>query len=115
MRSGTRDRAYGHVFAFHGCAVDNTKSNIPLAADIPLFTEILQKAGYEVAILGKVHTRNGVEERNWDYYFGHNNPGNDYANPFFKEGRKGKVGPQKQYHSGISRRSDDGSCDLVDR
>jgi arylsulfatase A-like enzyme len=41
---------------------------------------------------------NGVEERYWDYYFGHNNPGNDYANPFFKEGRKGKVGPEKQYH-----------------
>ncbi len=78
-------------------ALDNTKGRIPMAADIPLFTEILQKEGYEVAILGKVHTRNGVEERNWDYYFGHNNPGNDYANPLFKEGRKGQVGPQKQY------------------
>lgn len=78
-------------------ALDNTKSRVPLASDIPLFTEILQKEGYEVAILGKVHTRNGVEERNWDYYFGHNNPGNDYANPLFKEGRKGVVGPQQQY------------------
>lgn len=80
-------------------ALDNTKAHIPLPADIPLFTEILQKEGYEVAILGKVHTRNGVEERNWDYYFGHNSPGNDYANPFFKEGRKGKIGPQKQYEA----------------
>lgn len=80
-------------------ALDNTKGQVPLAADIPLFTEILQKEGYEVAILGKVHTRNGVEERNWDYYFGHNNPGNDYANPLFKEGRKGTVGPQKQYNA----------------
>ena len=80
-------------------ALDNTKAHIPLASDIPLFTEILQKEGYEVAILGKVHTRNGVEERNWDYYFGHNDPGNDYANPLFKEGRKGKVGPQKQYEA----------------
>ncbi|RZU41291.1 sulfatase family protein [Edaphobacter modestus] len=78
-------------------ALDNKNGNIPLASDIPLFTEILQKEGYEVAVLGKVHTRNGVEERNWDYYFGHNNPGNDYANPLFKEGRKGKVGPQKRY------------------
>ncbi len=78
-------------------ALDNTKSHIPMAADIPLFTEILQKAGYEVAILGKIHTRNGVEERNWDYYFGHNDPSNDYANPLFKEGRKGQVGPQKRY------------------
>lgn len=78
-------------------ALDNTKSHTPLPADIPLFTEILQKEGYEVAIVGKVHTRNGVEERNWDYYFGHNSPGNDYENPIFKEGRKGKVQPQKQY------------------
>ncbi|MDE1176032.1 MAG: sulfatase-like hydrolase/transferase [Edaphobacter sp.] len=80
-------------------ALDNTKGHIPLAADIPLFTEILQKEGYEVAILGKVHTRNGVEERNWDYYFGHNSPGNDYANPLFKEGHKGQIGPQKQYQA----------------
>lgn len=80
-------------------ALDNNKGRIPLAADIPLFTEILQKEGYEVAILGKVHTRNGVEERNWDYYFGHNNPGNDYANPLFKEGRKGQIGAQKQYQA----------------
>lgn len=78
-------------------ALDNTKARIPLAADIPLFTEILKKEGYEVAIVGKVHTRNGVEERNWDYYFGHNSPGNDYENPLFKEGRKGEIGPQKQY------------------
>ena len=80
-------------------ALDNTKGHIPMAKDIPLFTEILQKEGYEVAILGKIHTRNGVEERNWDYYFGHNDPGNDYANPLFKEGRKGQIGPQKQYES----------------
>ncbi len=49
-------------------ALSNEKSNIPLPSDIPLFTDILREAGYEVAILGKVHTRNGVEERNWDYY-----------------------------------------------
>ncbi len=78
-------------------ALDNTKGHTPLPEDIPLFTELLQKEGYEVAIVGKVHTRNGVEERNWDYYFGHNNPSNDYENPLFKEGRKGKVGPQVQY------------------
>ncbi len=80
-------------------ALDNTGAHKPLAKDIPLFTEILHEAGYEVAILGKVHTRNGVEERNWDYYFGHNSPSNNYANPFFKEGRKGKIGEEKQYFS----------------
>jgi arylsulfatase A-like enzyme len=79
-------------------ALDNTGLRNPLPKDIPLFTELLRDAGYEVAILGKVHIRNGVEDRYWDYYFGHNSPGNDYANPFFKEGRKGKFGEKKQYN-----------------
>lgn len=80
-------------------ALSNEHLNVPLPSDIPLFTDILRGAGYEVAILGKVHIGNGVEERYWDYYFGHNDPGNNYVNPFFKEGRKGKVGPEKQYHN----------------
>lgn len=80
-------------------ALSNEHLNVPLPSDIPLFTDLLREAGYEVAILGKVHVRNGVEERYWDYYFGHNDPGNNYANPFFKEGRRGKIGPQKQYHN----------------
>lgn len=80
-------------------ALSNQHNNVPLPSDIPLFTDLLHEAGYEVAIVGKVHVRNGVEERYWDYYFGHNAPANNYANPFFKEGRKGKIGPQKQYYN----------------
>jgi arylsulfatase A-like enzyme len=80
-------------------ALSNMGLNRPLAADIPLFTDLLREAGYEIAILGKVHGRNGFEERNWDYYFGHNDPANNYNNPFFKEGRNGKVGPQQQFHN----------------
>ena len=41
--------------------------------------------------------RNGVEDRYWDYYFGHNAPANNYYNPTFKEGRKGKIGPAQQF------------------
>ncbi len=78
-------------------ALSNQHLDVPLPADIPLFTDLLRQAGYEIAIVGKVHTHNGVEERNWNYYFGHNAPGNNYANPFFKEGRDGKVGPERQY------------------
>ena len=78
-------------------ALSNEQPNVPLPSDIPLFTDILHQAGYETAIVGKIHVRNGVEERNWDYYFGHNSPGNDYANPVFKEGRNGQVGPQQRY------------------
>jgi arylsulfatase A-like enzyme len=80
-------------------ALSNEHLNKPLPADIPLFTELLQQAGYQVAILGKVHVPNGVEDRHWDYYFGHNDPSNNYANPLFKEGRNGVVGPQKQYRN----------------
>ena len=80
-------------------ALSNGHMNRPLPADIPIFTDILREAGYEIAIVGKVHIGNGVEERNWNYYFGHNAPANNYVNPFFKEGRDGKVGPQVQYHN----------------
>jgi arylsulfatase A-like enzyme len=80
-------------------ALSNEHLNVPLPSDIPLFTDILRQAGYEVALLGKVHTPNGVEERYWDYYFGHNSPGNDYANPFFKEGRKGRISPEQRFHN----------------
>jgi arylsulfatase A-like enzyme len=80
-------------------AYSNENMSVPLPADIPLVTDLLREAGYEVAIVGKVHIRNGVEERKWDYYFGHNNPSNNYVNPFFKEGRKGTVGAEKQYQN----------------
>lgn len=80
-------------------ALSNEHNNVPLPSDIPLFTDLLHEAGYEVAILGKVHVRNGAEERYWDYYFGHNAAANDYANPYFKEGRKGRIGPEKQYQN----------------
>jgi arylsulfatase A-like enzyme len=80
-------------------ALSNEHMDIPLPSDIPLFTDLLRQAGYEIAIVGKVHVHNGVEERNWNYYFGHNSPGNNYANPFFKEGRDGKVGEERQYEN----------------
>ena len=36
-------------------ALSNEHLDVPLPSDIPLFTDILHEAGYEVAILGKVH------------------------------------------------------------
>jgi arylsulfatase A-like enzyme len=78
-------------------ALSNQYLNIPLPSDIPLFTDLLREAGYEIAIVGKVHIHNGVEERNWDYYFGHNDASNNYVRPLYKEGRKGKVGEELRY------------------
>ena len=76
-------------------ALSNENLDVPLPSDIPLFTDLLREAGYEIAIVGKVHMHNGAEDRNWNYYFGHNSPGNNYVNPLFKEGRDGKVGEEK--------------------
>ncbi|MDR3718402.1 MAG: sulfatase-like hydrolase/transferase, partial [Bryobacteraceae bacterium] len=79
-------------------ALDNQYLNKPLPAEIPIFTDILHDAGYETAILGKVHARNGLKERYWDYYLGFNSPATNYYNPVFAEGRKGKIGPEKTYN-----------------
>ncbi|HZL27619.1 MAG TPA: sulfatase [Acidobacteriaceae bacterium] len=79
-------------------ALANEDAHLPLPSDIPIFTDLLHEAGYEVAIVGKVHVRAGVEDRYWDYYFGHNAPGNNYYNPMYKEGRKGKIGEQQTFH-----------------
>ena len=78
-------------------ALSNKHEQKPLPADIPMFTDLLHQAGYDVALVGKTHIRNGAEERYWDYYFGHNAATNDYVNPLFKEGRKGEIGPEKTY------------------
>jgi arylsulfatase A-like enzyme len=79
-------------------ALDNQYLNKPLPADIPIFTDLLHEAGYETAILGKVHARNGLKDRYWDYYLGFNSPATNYYNPVFAEGRKGKIGPEKTYN-----------------
>lgn len=78
--------------------VDNKAIQTPMPSDIPIFTDLLHEAGYEVAMVGKAHVRNGVKERYWDYYFGFNAPSTNYYAGSFAEGRKGVVGPEKEYH-----------------
>jgi arylsulfatase A-like enzyme len=85
----------------HSCstgALSNEHIEVALPSDIPLVTDLLSQAGYDVAICGKVHFQRGAEDRYCDYYFGHNSPGNNYANPLFKEGRKGHIGVERQFH-----------------
>ena len=62
----------------------------PFPSDIPLFTDLLHQAGYDVAMVGKAHAPNGVRERYWDYYCAFNAPVTDYFAPRYFEGRKGK-------------------------
>jgi arylsulfatase A-like enzyme len=93
----TRATVLTGMYARTSGALSNKLIRVPLSPDIPMFTDLLHEAGYDVALVGKTHIRNGAEERYWDYYFGHNAPLNDYVNPVFKEGRKGKIGPETVY------------------
>jgi arylsulfatase A-like enzyme len=76
-----------------GC-VDNKEREIPM--EVPLFTDLLREAGYEVALFGKAHVRR-LGNRNWDYYFGYPGAATDYFWPLITEGSKGEVGPPKIY------------------
>ncbi|HEV2247964.1 MAG TPA: sulfatase/phosphatase domain-containing protein [Terriglobia bacterium] len=70
-----------------GC-VDNKNRAIP--QDVPLFTDLLRTAGYELGLFGKAHVR-GLGERYWDYYFGFPGAATDYFWPVIQEGSQGKL------------------------
>lgn len=81
---------YSHT---HG-VYDNGARRI--RADLPLVSEILRKAGYEVAFCGKSHNQGALRDRPWDYYFGFNGQGT-YFRPRIAEGRDGTIGPDQPY------------------
>jgi arylsulfatase A-like enzyme len=72
-----------------GC-VDNKNRAIP--TDIPMFTDLLREAGYEVGLFGKAHVRD-LGKRKWDYYFGYPGAATDYFWPVIQEGSNGELGP----------------------
>jgi arylsulfatase A-like enzyme len=76
-------------------AIDNRDRPIP--PNFPLVSEILSKAGYEVAFFGKSHVRGGLQDRYWDYYFGFNGQCKDYYHPVLTEGIAGKYSEPKTY------------------
>ena len=76
-----------------GC-VDNRERVIP--AGVPLFTELLRDAGYEVALFGKAHVGR-LGERQWDYYFGFPGAAADYFWPRIQEGAHGKIESNQVY------------------
>jgi arylsulfatase A-like enzyme len=81
---------YGHNT---GC-VDNQDRSIP--ADVPLFTDLLRDAGYEVGVFGKAHVKD-LGKRNFDLFFGYPGAATDYFWPEIVEGSNGRVGPPKVY------------------
>lgn len=75
---------------------DNGKGSGPIPHDIPLFTELLHQAGYEVGFFGKAHISGGLKDRYWDYYFGFNGSA-AYYDPVLTEGIAGKYSEPKMY------------------
>jgi arylsulfatase A-like enzyme len=75
-------------------AVSNIEGKIP--ERFALVSDMLQKAGYETAFLGKSHIEGALMDHNWDYYFGFVGQA-DYYRPKITEGVRGKYGPAKIY------------------
>lgn len=73
----------------HG-VIDNKDRKIP--AEMPLLSDLLRQAGYEVAFCGKSHVAGALRDRQWDYYFGYRGQGN-YLKPVIAEWRAGDVNP----------------------
>jgi arylsulfatase A-like enzyme len=76
-------------------AVDNQHSKVP--DSFPLVTDLVRKAGYEIAFVGKSHVEGALMDRYWDYYFGFYGQA-DYQNPVVTEGIKGKFGEAQTYN-----------------
>jgi arylsulfatase A-like enzyme len=75
-------------------AVSNVEGKIP--DRFPLVSDLLQKAGYETAFLGKSHISGALMNHYWDYYFGFVGQA-DYYRPRITEGVRGKYEPAKLY------------------
>jgi arylsulfatase A-like enzyme len=76
--------------------VTSGKGNGPIPHSIPLVTELLRQAGYDVGFFGKAHINGGLRDRHWDYYFGFNGR-TDYYNPTLIEGIAGNYSEPKTY------------------
>ena len=75
-------------------AVSNVEGKVP--AKFPMVCDLLQKAGYETAFLGKSHIEGALMDHPWDYYFGFVGQA-DYYRPVITEGLRGKYGEPKLY------------------
>jgi arylsulfatase A-like enzyme len=76
-------------------AVDNQHSRVP--ARFPIVTDLIRRAGYEIAFIGKSHVEGSLMDHYWDYYFGFRGQA-DYQNPVIVEGARGRFGPARKYN-----------------
>jgi arylsulfatase A-like enzyme len=69
--------------------IDNKENQRRVPQEIPLLSDQLRAAGYEVAFCGKSHQAGAFRDRTWDYYFGYRGQG-QYLNPLIAEGTNTK-------------------------
>jgi arylsulfatase A-like enzyme len=77
----------------HG-VIDN--KDRPIASGVPIISDLLREAGYEVAFCGKSHVGGTLRDHYWDYYFGPIGQPN-YLNQRIAEGINGKIGRDQVY------------------
>jgi arylsulfatase A-like enzyme len=82
---------YSHVTG----AVDNQHSRVPRR--FPLISDLIRRAGYEVAFIGKSHVEGSLMDHYWDYYFGFAGQAN-YLCPVVVEGGGGRFDAPRTYH-----------------
>jgi arylsulfatase A-like enzyme len=76
-------------------AVDNQHSKVP--ARFPIVTDLLRRAGYQIAFIGKSHVEGALLDHYWDYYFGFSGQA-DYQKPVIVEGIRGMFAPARTYN-----------------
>ncbi len=81
----------------HTTGIVDNRLKQPIPQDIPIISDFLRQAGYEVAFLGKSHVKGGLQDRYWDYYFAFNGGGTNYYHPVLTEGIAGQWSGPKTY------------------
>jgi len=89
-RATTLTGLYSHTTG----AVSNIEGSLP--KNVELVSDLLHKAGYETAFLGKSHIQGALMDHYWDYYFGFVGQA-DYYKPVITEGIRGEYKPAKKY------------------
>lgn len=77
------------LYSCRNGVIDN--KNRPIAPGIPIVSDHLRKAGYEVAFCGKSHVGGGLRNYYWDYYYGYLGQ-KPFVNAPIAEGIDGHIG-----------------------
>jgi len=81
----------------HG-VIDNKER--PIASGIPIVSDLLREAGYEVAFCGKSHVKGSLRDHYWNYYFGYVDQADYFVNTI-AEGYDGQIGLNANGREGV--------------